>query len=83
MPTSKEILITATWDPEAKVWVAESEDVPGLAAEADSPESLLEKLKTRVPELLEFNDPLFKEYSSLDLRVQYHGEDRTTLSVAA
>jgi predicted RNase H-like HicB family nuclease len=83
MPTSKQITVGATWDPEAKVWVAESEDVPGLVAEADSPESLLEKLKTRIPELLELNDSLFKEYTSLDLRVLYHGEDRTTLPVAA
>jgi predicted RNase H-like HicB family nuclease len=83
MPTSKQILIAATWDPDAKVWVAESEDVPGLVAEADSPESLLEKLKTRIPELLELNDSLFKEYSSLDLRVQYQREDRATLPAAA
>ena len=83
MLTNKQITVAATWDPEAKVWVAESEDVPGLVAEADSPESLLEKLKTRIPELLELNDSLFKEYNSLDLRVQYHGEDRTTLAVAA
>ena len=83
MPTSKQITVAATWDPEAKVWVAESEDVPGLVAEADSPESLLKKLKTRIPELLELNDSLFKEYTSLDLRVLYHGEDRTTLPVAA
>ena len=83
MPKNKQILVTATWDPDAKVWVAESEDVPGLVAEADSPESLLEKLKTRIPELLELNDSLFKEYSSLDLRVQYQREDRATLPAAA
>ena len=83
MPINKQILVAATWDSEAKVWVAESEDVPGLIAEANSPESLLEKLKTSVPELLELNDSLFKEYTSLDLRVQYRGEDRTTLPVAA
>jgi predicted RNase H-like HicB family nuclease len=83
MLRSKQILVAATWDSEAKVWVAESDDVPGLVAEADSPESLLAKLKTRIPELLELNDSRFKEYSSLELRVQYHGEDRTTLSLAA
>ena len=83
MPKSKQILVAAPWDPAAKGWVAESEDVPGLVAEADSPESLLEKLKTRIPELLELNDSLFKEYSSLDLRVQYQREDRATLHAAA
>jgi len=29
--------ILAQWDSEACVWVAESDDVPGLVAEADSP----------------------------------------------
>lgn len=80
---SKQIAVAATWDPEAKVWVAESEDVPGLAAEAESPETLLEKLKTRIPELLELNDSLFREYKSLEVLIQYHGEDRTILPVAA
>lgn len=27
--------IKAFWDPEAEVWVATSDDVPGLATEAD------------------------------------------------
>lgn len=83
MPISKQIIVAATWDSEAKVWVAESEDVPGLAAEAESPENLLEKLKTLIPELLELNDSLFREYRSLELLIQYQGEDRTTLPVAA
>jgi len=45
--------VEATWDPEAEVWVATSEDVPGLATEAPSLERLREKLRTIVPELLE------------------------------
>jgi predicted RNase H-like HicB family nuclease len=77
------IKVSAEWDSEAKVWVAESEDVPGLATEAESPDALLEKLKILIPELLELNDSLFKEYKSLDLLIQYHGQDRTTLPVAA
>jgi len=48
--------IRATWDEEAKVWVAESDDVPGLATEADSLDALLAKLQVIVPELLELND---------------------------
>ncbi|MGH7794336.1 MAG: DUF1902 domain-containing protein [Candidatus Binatia bacterium] len=77
------IKVKAEWDTEAKVWVAESEDVPGLAAEAESPDHLLEKLKVLIPELLELNDSQFGKYSSLDLIIQYHGQDRTTLPVAA
>jgi len=47
--------IKAEWDAEAAVWVASSEDVPGLATGADSFEALIDKLKTVVPELLEEN----------------------------
>ena len=41
--------ILAQWDSEAGVWVAESEDVPGLVAEADSPNVLAQKLRTLIP----------------------------------
>jgi predicted RNase H-like HicB family nuclease len=47
--------IRAQWDSEACVWVAESADVPGLVAEADSPNVLIQKLRTLIPELLELN----------------------------
>lgn len=50
--------VNAVWDPEASVWVATSEDVPGLVAEASSIEELSEKLKILVPELLELNEHL-------------------------
>jgi predicted RNase H-like HicB family nuclease len=50
--------VTATWDDEAKVWVAESEDVPGLITEADTFEALVVKLRTLIPELLEANGVL-------------------------
>jgi hypothetical protein len=33
------LLVTAEWDEEAKVWVATSDDVPGLATEAESREA--------------------------------------------
>jgi hypothetical protein len=47
--------VEAFWDPEAGVWVATSEDVPGLATEAPTIEGLTAKLHTLVPELLEAN----------------------------
>jgi hypothetical protein len=47
--------IRAQWDDEAGVWVAESDDVPGLVAEADSPKALVRKLSVLIPELLELN----------------------------
>jgi predicted RNase H-like HicB family nuclease len=48
----RQIVVRAEWDLEAKVYVAESEDVPGLITEAETPELLSLKLKTMVPELL-------------------------------
>jgi predicted RNase H-like HicB family nuclease len=47
--------IREQWDSKAAVWVAESEDLPGLVAEADSPNILVQKLRTLIPELLELN----------------------------
>lgn len=51
--------IKAMWDPEADVWVASSEEVPGLCTEAETLEILIEKLKTIVPELLQANGVVF------------------------
>ena len=51
----KQITVNAEWDPEAKVWVATSDDVPGLITEADSVEALAEKLSIMIPELLDAN----------------------------
>jgi predicted RNase H-like HicB family nuclease len=50
------VKVQAFWDDEARVWVAESSDVPGLATGAYSLEQLAEKLQIVVPELLEAND---------------------------
>jgi predicted RNase H-like HicB family nuclease len=52
MPTYN---VKAEWDGEAGVWVASSDDVPGLATGADTFEELIEKLKVVIPELLEEN----------------------------
>ena len=51
----KALFIRAEWDEEVSVWVATSDDVPGLATEADTLEALSTKLESLVPELLEAN----------------------------
>lgn len=53
---TKVLFIRAEWDDEASVWVATSDDVPGLATEADTLEALSAKLDAMVPELLDAND---------------------------
>jgi predicted RNase H-like HicB family nuclease len=50
------LLVHAKWDHEACVWVATSDDVPGLATEAETLEELTAKLERMVPELLEANN---------------------------
>lgn len=50
--------IQAEWDEEAKVWVASSEDVLGLATEADTIPELVHKLELILPELLVANGQL-------------------------
>jgi predicted RNase H-like HicB family nuclease len=70
--------IRAQWDSEAGVWVAESEDVPGLVAEADSPNVLVQKLRTLIPELLELNGVLSDRATSF--HVLYQHEDSGILT---
>ena len=50
------ITVFANWDPDAKVWVATSDDVPGLATEAPTTEMLVSKVELMIPELLELNN---------------------------
>lgn len=49
------LLVKVTWDAEAAVWVAQSDDVPGLALESGSFDALIERLRHTVPEMLELN----------------------------
>ena len=51
----EELLIKLTWDSEARVWIAESDDVPGLVLESGSFDALIERVRVTVPELLELN----------------------------
>jgi len=54
----KPVFIRAEWDEEAMVWVATSDDVPGLATEAVTME---EKLKVMIPELLMGNNTVIED----------------------
>ena len=47
-----EYMIIMTWDDEAAVWVAESQDIPGLILESGSFDALVERVKIAVPDLL-------------------------------
>lgn len=50
-----EYIINLTWDNEESVWIAQSDDVPGLVLESGSFDALLERVRFAVPELLKLN----------------------------
>ena len=50
-----DLTIRMFWDNEAAVWVATSEDVPGLALESGSFDALVERVKIATPEIMELN----------------------------
>jgi predicted RNase H-like HicB family nuclease len=62
--------VTAEWDDDARVWVASSDDVPGLATGADTFEDLVEKLKVVIPELLVENGLLAAGTDSVPFEIK-------------
>jgi predicted RNase H-like HicB family nuclease len=66
----KEVLVKAQWDDEAEVWVAESDDIPGLITEADTMEHLIKKLKVLIPELIEANRDKIENFR--DNKIPFH-----------
>jgi predicted RNase H-like HicB family nuclease len=68
------IEVKAEWDPEAKVWVATSDDLPGLVTEAETVEALQRKLATMIPELLEANGNLGADVREIPLNLIAHRE---------
>ena len=56
MQSVRTIIVRALWDSEAKVWVASSDDVPGLITEAETQEELFDKVLVMIPELLDDDD---------------------------
>lgn len=50
---SRSIAIKARWDGEASVWIATSDDVRGLVAEADTWPAMIEEVRLILPDLLE------------------------------
>ena len=58
--------INITWDEEASVYIATSEDVPGLVLESGSYDALIEKVRFAIPELLALNN---KRADLIDLTI--------------
>ena len=49
-----EYIIALTWDDEASVWIAENDEIP-IALESNSLDTLIYRVRTAAPELLELN----------------------------
>jgi predicted RNase H-like HicB family nuclease len=75
------IVVKATWDPEAAVWVAESQDVPGLITEAETIEALQKKLPGIVQDLLEADDD--GEEVEVPIELIAHASSRVTVRLHA
>lgn len=50
-----EYIVKVFWDNEASVWIATSDDIPGLVLESGSFDALLERVRFAAPELLSLN----------------------------
>ena len=59
--------IHATYDAEARVWWAESGDLPGLVSEAETLDALIERVSQIAPELIALNQPGLE-----DVTLEFH-----------
>lgn len=69
----KEYKVLLTWDNEASVWIATSDDIPGLILESGSADALIERVRHAVPELLELNNQNPKD-AGLSFNTDYHAK---------
>jgi predicted RNase H-like HicB family nuclease len=79
---SRTYQVEAHWDSEAGVWVAESEDIPGLVAEAESVNALVGKIRVLVPELFELNGGLEPGQKVVNVLLRAHHEETASVPVA-
>ena len=66
---TKKYVVDAFWDSEAHVWVATSDDVPGLTTEAPTLDALVERVNAVAPELLDENAHLVPGGRSSDEQI--------------
>ena len=65
-----EYSVNFTWDDEASVWIAQSDDIPGLVLEGGSLDALMERVRYAAPELLKLNSAT--PVPSVCFRVERH-----------
>ncbi|WP_322180071.1 DUF1902 domain-containing protein [Neglectibacter caecimuris] len=72
-----EYIVKLSWDEEAGVWIATSQDIPGLVMESGSFDALLERVRFAAPELIELNHP---DEKPLSLRFLSERRERITIN---
>jgi len=73
----REINVTFTWDAEAHVWMATSEDVYGLVMEHGSFDALLERVRYGILDLLEEDG---EEHNGISLNFDISRTERLVMS---
>ena len=68
---NRDISIQARWDGEASVWIATSNDVPGLVVEADSWPAMINEVRLVLPDLMDLSEQAQKELS-LTFKAEEH-----------
>lgn len=71
-----EYIINLTWDNDENVWIATSDDIPGLVLESGSFDALLERVRFAASELIELNN---SEKSSCILSFVSNRHERVVL----
>ena len=71
--------VRAEWDDEAGVWMATSEDVPGLCVQADTLDDLIATATALAPELLADN----RCAPAAAIQLRFLAERTATIRVAA
>jgi len=65
----EEIKVKVIWDDEAKVWIATSDDIPGLVTESEDFDTLINKLRVIIPELIEENKLEFRRTGKIKFHI--------------
>ena len=69
--TQNSFNVQVTWDAGAEMWVTDSDDIPGLAAEAPDDKALWRKLETLIPELLILNHVRLKPKKDIEIVLNF------------
>jgi Domain of unknown function (DUF1902) len=76
------IIVKAEWDAEAAVWVATSDDIRGLAAEAATLEVLRPKVLAMIADLIEDNG-IEVQLAEIPVHIMAHSLDRMAMPTSA